>query len=462
MSELSTSRLIKKPDETEYLLLKQAHLWVMQGPDEGLEYIVTQPTIIIGSGEECHLQLNDRNVSRKHLELTISEKGYCVQDLGSKNGTYLGGTRVGKAWLTSLSMLKLGQTVLQIAPLQMEVEYPISAHDHFGDLLGQSIAMRRIFAMLEKTALNDSTILLEGESGTGKDLAAQGIHQLSSRKEQAFVVVDCGSIPENLIDSELFGHERGAFTGAEELRLGALEQADGGTLFLDEIGELSLASQPRLLRFLERQEVKRLGGTTHKKINVRVIAATNRNLANEIKKGTFREDLFFRLSVVKIELPPLRDRSEDILLLAHHFAQRHVADPRTILTEDIEAILLAYYWPGNVRELRNVMERLAYIPHPLHETLFTELPPSRSGAAPDFGALLNLPLHEARARWQDILERQYLVKQLERANGVIAHAAKQSQLARPTFYRLMHRHGLKEPEAKEPPVKEPPAKEPQD
>jgi DNA-binding NtrC family response regulator len=300
--------------------------------------------------------------------------------------------------------------------------------------------MRQVIALLERVAPSTSTVLLEGESGTGKEVAAHAIHEASPRAEGPFVVVDCAALAPSLIESELFGHERGAYTGADETQPGALEQGDGGTVFLDEIAELPLELQPRLLRFLEAQEVKRLGAARARRVDVRVIAATNRCLANEVRGGTFREDLYYRLSVVRVGMPALRERAEDIKLLAYHFAESFARDPHELLGEEVIEILTAYAWPGNVRELRNVVERLIVLPEQALASLRGE-PPPRTG--PEIGQLSELPFHEARQRWQEWFERQYLAAQLERASGNVSQAARQAAIPRQTFHRLLRRHGLK-------------------
>jgi transcriptional regulator with GAF, ATPase, and Fis domain len=439
-----TTRLIDKPDGSQSLLLRQARLTVLKGPDRGKDLRAQQPRVRIGTGEECELQLSDPAVSRRHLELRALEEGYLLRDLDSTNGTVLGDAMVREAVLTRPVTLRLGGTTLRILLGEETVEIPLSQRGRFGRLLGQSTAIRGAFAVLERVSGSGTTLLIEGESGTGKELAAEAVHQSSSRASGPFVVVDCAAMPGSLIESELFGHERGAFTGADQQRVGALEEAHGGTLFLDEVGELPLDLQPRLLRFLETQQVKRLGSARHQAVDVRVIAATNRSLVHEVKQGRFREDLYYRLSVVCVELPPLRERPEDILLLAHHFAERYVRDPRALFTGEIAAMLTAYHWPGNARELRNVVERLALVPEQAVANLregFRKQPGTSPGG---IGTLAELPFHEARSQWQERFERQYLAIQLERAAGVVAQAAKLAELPRPTFHRLLKRHGLRE------------------
>ena len=440
MEDTAATRLVQRPNGTQLLLLRQARLRVTEGPDRGRELLMDRPRVVVGSGEGCDLVLADAAVSREHLEVRATERGYLLKDLESTNGTLVGGVWLREALAVGPAALRLGETVLQLVPTAETVEIPLSSRGQLGDLLGQSVAMRQVFAVLERVAPTGSTVLLEGESGTGKEVAARAIHALSPRAEGPLVVVDSGAIPASLIESELFGHEKGAFTGANEARAGAFEEADGGTLFLDEIGELPLELQPRLLRFLERQEVKRVGAARHRPVDVRVVAATNRKLAGEVEAGRFRQDLFYRLSVVRLELPPLRERPDDIVLLAYHFAERFGPDPRQIVTDEVAALLVSYPWPGNARELRNVVERLAVMPELAAEELRQSARPPAPAA---IGSLGDLAFHEARTRWQDLFEQQYLAQQLSRAGGVVSHAAATAGLPRQTFHRLMRRHGLK-------------------
>ena len=441
MEDTPATQTIRKPDGSESLVLRRALVTVLKGPDRGAELLVDRPRTRIGTGGECDLVLGDPAVSRRHAEISVEERGFVLRDLDSTNGTLLGGARLGEVVLTGPATLVLGGTTVRFEPRDDTVEIPLSARGSFGGLIGQSLAMRRVFAVLEQVAPSDSTILLTGETGTGKEVAAEAIHHHSPRRDGPLVVVDCGAIPATLIESELFGHERGAFTGAQESRRGALEQADGGTLFLDEVGELPPELQPRLLGFLERQQVKRIGAPQPRQVSVRVIVATNRALAHEVKKGTFRRDLYYRMAVVQVELPPLRERPEDVLLLAHHFAEAFARDPRSILSDEIAALLVAHRWPGNVRELRNVVERLAVVPDEALGALRQGIG-AEDGSPPGIGQLVQLPFHEARRRWQDLFERQYINALLDEAGRVVTHAATRAGLPRQTFHRLMRRHGL--------------------
>lgn len=458
----AATRIISAPDGTSHLELCRARLSVLEGPDAGLELRLDVPRIRIGTGRDCDLCLKDPAVSRDHLELIATPKGFELRDLGSTNGTFVSGVRLHLVTLLRTTKIRLGETAIEVAFTDETVRIELSSRGTFGRLLGESTAMRRVFAVLEKIARTETTVVLEGESGTGKELAAEALHDESPRRDRPFIVVDCGAIPANLMESELFGHERGAFTGAERARIGAIEAANGGTIFFDEIGELPLELQPRLLRFLESMEVKPVGSAQHRKVDVRVIAATNRKLADEVKQGRFREDLFYRLSVVRIELPPLRERPEDVLLLAMSFAERFARDPRSVITDEMVTLLRNHEWPGNVRELRNVVERLAVVPAhglaDLRERAGGAAPvvgaavgrapapmaaPAVEGSTSTLGEYIELPFHEARTRWQERFERQYLLEQLDRAGGVVARAARQSELPRQSFHRLLKRHGLR-------------------
>jgi transcriptional regulator with GAF, ATPase, and Fis domain len=340
--------------------------------------------------------------------------------------------------------------------------------------------MREIFATLEKVAPSELTVMITGETGTGKELVARAIHNASSRRNRPFVVLDCGSIPKDLIESTLFGHEKGSFTGAVGQHRGCFEQATGGTIFLDEIGELDIGLQPKLLRVLEQREIKRVGGDKTIKVDVRVLAATNRDLRAEVNGGNFREDLYFRLSVVLIENPPLRDRRDDIPQLAQHFL-REVASRRGLnlsFSQDAMAALVSHGWPGNVRELRNVVERAAalsdgpvisrsdlvfgreqgpsmLVAHDLLQTgaraaqeaaarlAGTSLPASQGPAIFDAALLTpGLGFKEAKQTVVDAFERAYLDALLKRNEGNITRSAQEAGLTRYHLRELLKRHGL--------------------
>jgi transcriptional regulator with GAF, ATPase, and Fis domain len=414
---------------------------VRRGPDKGRSCELDRPVTVVGSDPGCDVALADPTVSRRQCEIVVGDAGLRLRDLGSTNGTFVDGLRVGEAYLQPGVTITVGETELRFSADE-EQRFPLSPRHRFGGLLGQSRSMRAVFAVLERAAPTTVTVLVEGESGTGKELVARELHLASPRRDGALVTVDGGAIPANLVESELFGHERGAFTGAHAARAGAFEEADGGTLFLDEIGEVPLEIQAKLLRALEAREVKRVGAARPVPVDVRIVAATNRNLDEEVRAGRFRADLFFRLAVCRVCVPPLRQRPEDVELLARHFVERAAPgrDTDAVLAPSLLAALRRYDWPGNARELRNVVERLVLFPGmSAAEALGT------GAAAPDAPrrAPAELPYHEARQRVLDDFERDYVATLLERAGGVVTHAAAQAGLPRQTFHKFLRRHGLR-------------------
>jgi transcriptional regulator with GAF, ATPase, and Fis domain len=407
---------------------------ILAGPDAGKVLALAGPRARIGSGTGCELLLDDPTVSRHHLTLRVEEGGLRVVDERSRNGTVLDGVRVLDAFARPDSTIVLGSVTLQLRLVDETVELPLSSRDRFGGLMGRSVAMRRLYSVLERIAPTDNTVLIEGETGTGKELVAEAIHDESPRAQEPFIVVDCSAISASLVESELFGHVRGAFTGAVGDREGAFEAADGGTLFLDEVGELSLELQPKLLRALERQQIRRVGSNTHETVNVRVIAATNRNLAREVERGRFREDLFYRLDVVRVTLPPLRERSEDIPLLAEHFAAALArAGQGGGLSRQTLRALQAQAWPGNVRELRNAVARAL--------SLGSE-PPAATETTPTPRPLtidLSVPLKSALEQLTDEFTRAYLEEALQKADGNVTRAAELAGVNRKFIQRALRR-----------------------
>jgi two-component system, NtrC family, response regulator GlrR len=426
----------------DHALLRSVRLEVTSGPDAGKRYVTTRERAVIGTHRAADWVLEDKAISRFHLELLLDRRGVAVRDLESRNGTRVDGVSVGVAYLNESALLSLGRTQVRLELGHQDVKLPLANRKSFGLLLGTSLVMRVAFARLERAAASDATVLLEGETGTGKDLAAESIHRASVRADKPFVVVDCGAVSPSLIESELFGHVRGAFTGAERARPGAFELAHGGTIFLDEIGELDLDLQPKLLRVLESREVQRVGGTRRIPVDVRVIAATNRKLHTEVNAGRFRSDLYYRLAVLEIELAPLRERKDDIPLLAQHLlvgmgvpeaVAAKLRDPRFL------ASLARHPWPGNVRELRNYMERCIALEQalPLGQQEPSEssrdLPPIEPG----------VPLKIARDRFTHWFERCYLEKLLEAHDGNVSAAARAAGIDRAHLYRLLFRRGLR-------------------
>jgi DNA-binding NtrC family response regulator len=412
---------------------------VEKGPDAGATLDIAGVLLRIGSAADNDLVLSDQTVSRHHCELQPVEGGVRVRDAGSTNGIALGGARIYDAMIPGEFRLRLGDSVLAVNPLPETEEHSESDADRFGAVLGASPRMRELYAQLERIASSHYTLLLEGETGTGKDVIAESVHEKSPRGAQPFVVFDCGAVSANLIESELFGHERGAFTGAQTSHAGVFEQADGGTLFLDEIGELPLELQPKLLRVLERRELRRVGGSRNVAVDVRIIAATNRNLRAELKRGAFRQDLYYRLAQAHVFVPPLRERAGDIELLCRHFlASDGAAGAPAEMPHDVLAMFLRHRWPGNVRELRNAVRRFCISPE---RALLTGV--SRDDELAGFDGDVLPPLAHARREHADAFEREYVTRALELAGRNVPRAAELAGISRQMMLRLAHKHGLR-------------------
>ena len=407
--------------------------------------------LTVGKAGSNAIVLDDPTVSRQHLILRRGASGIEVHDLGSTNGTFIGSTQVRDAIVDPGAIVRAGDVELLLGVETEDVVLPPSADEHFGLAVGASLRMRRIFGVLERIAPTAATILLTGETGTGKDALARSIHTESKRADGPFEVVDCGAITPSLIESELFGHERGAFTGAVSARAGAFERAAGGTLFLDEIGELALDLQPRLLRVLESREFRRVGGQRMLAADVRIVAATTRNLQAEVAAGRFREDLFFRLAVVSVHVPPLRERGDDVeplvaRLLASLGASALTVPPATY------ASLRAHDWPGNVRELRNAIERAFHIAQATgaSQLRLVDFPPasfagresveSASSAAPVFDDARSY--REERARFEADFERRYVAWLLDKYQRNVSAAARAVKMDRNHLADLARRHGV--------------------
>jgi two-component system, NtrC family, nitrogen regulation response regulator GlnG len=420
---------------------------VVAGTDQGRE-VPFEGLIEVGADPACGLCLSDRSVSRRHLSLEQSQGRLKVKDLGSRNGTHLGGARIQEAEIPLGTVLKLGDTSIAVQPRWYLRETVPSSAREFGELYGESYAMRDLFSIFERVAGQQVTVLLEGESGTGKELAARSLHMASPRAAGPYEVFDCASVPAELSESELFGHKKGAFSGATADRLGAFARADGGTLCLDELGELPIDLQPKLLRALETGEVRPVGSDTVSKIDVRVLAATNRDLHAEVKRGAFRADLLYRLEVVKVRLPPLRQRPEDIAGLANRILSGQLPPQDRVAGENL-ARLLSYSWPGNVRELRNVLTRAVSLsraagePAVPFEKLVLNLGPASSTPATigfEFpGVARPLAYKEARGQLLESFERAYVLALLDRHKGNVMRAADAAGLSRKHLYELMRK-----------------------
>jgi DNA-binding NtrC family response regulator len=398
----------------------------------------------IGAQASNEVVLADPMVSRFHCRLVPHASGWRLADSGSLNGTRIDGVRVRDADLPlPVCRLELGDSVVRVRDLGALTAADVPVWPSFGSLYGTSVVMRRLFGMLDKVSKSDANVLIEGESGTGKELVATEIVQRGPRADKAFVVVDCSSISPSLIEAELFGHAKGAFTGADRERRGAFEVASGGTVFLDEIGEMPLDMQPKLLRVLEAREVRRLGETHTRKVDVRVIAATNRKLEREINHGRFREDLYFRLSVVTLRVPALRERLEDIPMLVNVFlGTLNAHESLRLFTPEIVADMQRYEWPGNVRELRNYIERTVVLESASPASgrrPGTTPPPSPADAPVD----LETPFSLAKEQSVSDFERRYLGALLAWSGGNISKAARQAGMDRMYLHRLVTKHGFR-------------------
>jgi two-component system response regulator GlrR len=420
--------------------VRRFRLSVVEGPGIGTHFESASDVCSVGSHPLNHFQLDDATVSRFHCEVSIGPRGAQVKDLNSTNGVVVDGVQVIEALLRDGSLLRLGRAVLRFDFSVESNRLQLSEQTHFGSLVGVSVAMRGCFRLLERASARDVTVLLEGETGTGKSQAAQAIHQASSRRDKPFLVVDCGAIPPNLLESELFGHEKGAFTGALSRREGAFEEAHGGTIFLDEIGELPAELQPKLLRVLEAREIRRVGSNTYQPVDIRVITATHHDLRAEVNTGRFRSDLFFRLAVLRITLPALRQRPEDLPLLVDKLlgsmgaAEEHT---QALRTPEFFSRLQHSAWPGNVRELRNYLERCLVFEDAL------ALSAEEAGPGTAIEVDPTQPYAEQRRRAADDFERRYLRALLEKHPGKVAQAAATAGMDRVHLYRLLRRHGIK-------------------
>jgi len=462
--------------------------------------------MVVGASSSADLVIDDMTVSRIHAELEPRDEGLWVRDLASRNGTFVNDNQTRESILRGNGEIRLGTTSIRVE-YSSAVSAPVELWNSsmFHGMVGRSKAMRELFALIARIAPTDASILITGETGTGKEVVARSIHDASFRDKGPFVVVDCAALPENLLDAELFGHTKGAFTGAAQARAGAIESADGGTVFLDEIGELPISMQPKLLRVLEQRTVRRIGESIHRPVNVRFVSATHRDLLSMVSRGEFREDLYFRLCVLPVRVPPLRDRKEDIEFLVEHFLKGEKLSP------ELMASLATHPWRGNVRELRNYVERARALgektlapvirstfadeevptSHPAPRTRPTMPPPGTSGlptlvdeaddaesgttpvemaSGGSIYASSVVPLlarHRERQResiparspddqpvpfegdfrvfrekWIDRGEREYLLHMLARHERNVAALAREACVNRTYIYRLMRKHGL--------------------
>ncbi len=438
--------------QDDSLRVRRTKLLIISGPLQGREIVVSSDTFTIGSGSHNDLAIEDSTVSKRHCEIVVDQSGYLIRDLDSTNGTLVQGVRVASAHLAPGSEIQLGKTRIVFCPLQETNEIPLSSNSAFGRMLGGSVPMRRIFYLAETYSPSDATIMITGETGTGKEVLAEEIHNHSPRANKPLIVIDCAAISKELIESELFGHVKGAFTGANTDRQGAFELADGGTVFLDEIGDLSPDLQPKLLRVLEKREIRRVGCNRVRKINVRIVSATNRNLANEVNEGRFREDLYYRLSVVHLELPPLRRRREDVPLLVKRFLTDLQGEDAINQIADIDRtmeVLKRHEWPGNVRELRNLIELAFYSEHrPVDLSTFLSIGSLRAGfrvePEPEVSFNTDKPFKDAKSELIEEFERAYLQDLLERNKQNVSRSAREAGIERAYLQRLIRKYGMRD------------------
>ncbi len=483
---IAPTKVAYLPDRGPTLHLRRCSLQSVDDPSQ--EWSFDKEEIRLGSMDDNDVVLGDDTVSRYHCRIVQEDTGYTLIDLRSTNGTFINKVRVREAFIKPGSIVSVGQSQLRFNAHEEEVQIVPSRSDRCAGLIGGNARMRELYSIIEKIAPTATTVVIDGETGTGKEVVAQAIHSLSPRVRNDLVVFDCGAVPPNLIESELFGHEKGSFTGAMMTRQGLFEQADGGTLFLDELGELPIDLQPKLLRVLEQREVRRVGSTKASKVDVRIIAATNRNLEDEVKAGRFRQDLFYRLSVVRLHLPSLRERADDIPQLVTHFLETGVYNrannaPKVRgIARDAMVALQAYPWPGNVRELVNVIERaVSFCDSELLEISDLpdyvrtakpptqgQRPPAQTGGTrrastagstggnpvvsmdpnapapipPDELMAEGVTFKDAKERWVAAFERDYILQLLRRNTGNISHAARAADIDRKYFRKLMKKYDI--------------------
>ncbi len=402
------------------LFVRRFEVSVVDGPDRGASAISEDDELTIGTATGTSLRLTDPSVSRHHCVLRACERGLELRDLGSTNGTLVGEVEIVRAFVRDGARVRIGATTLALTSRADEMEHPLAAVGRFGELIGASAAMRRLYPLLERCAQSDATILIAGETGTGKELVAEAIHRHSKRRHDKLVIVDCSALARELAESELFGHVRGAFTGADLARVGAFEEASGGTLFLDEIGELPLELQPLLLRVLESGSVRPIGGQP-KSIDVRVIAASHRDLRVEVNAKRFRSDLYYRLNVVRVVVPPLRERTDDIAVLAEHFWNEF--RPAEPLPAGLLGELAVQPWPGNVRELRNAVERSALVGWQPSEDV-------------------QLTHEQAKAQAVRHWEKPWIERLLAAHDHTLSRAARAARMGRTNLRKLVQQYGL--------------------
>ncbi|HVY48116.1 MAG TPA: sigma 54-interacting transcriptional regulator [Minicystis sp.] len=428
-------------------------LTVLEGPERGAAFTLDAREafpVLVGQSPACRVRLTDPTVSRRHASLDVGAPGMLrIADLGSTNGTFVDNVAVHDAEVAPGQVVRLGATTFTLARYDAGPADELDPRESFGRIVGRSAAMRRLYPLFDRIAASRVPVVIEGETGTGKEALAESLHEAGPRAAGPFVVFDCTAVPANLMEAELFGHERGAFTGAVGTRRGVFEQAHGGTLLIDEIGDLELTLQPKLLRAIERSEIRRIGAEHATRVDVRVLAATRRDLDREVQEGRFRDDLLHRLAVGRVELPPLRRRAGDVELLARRHWEELGGDPAALAPELLRR-WQAMTWPGNVRQLRNAVARQLALGDDVGRDAAAESdapmslrgatsarPPPPPGADP-FAVVIGerLPLPLARLRVVEAFERRYIETVLAEHGGNVAQAAKASGIARRYFQLL--------------------------
>jgi two-component system, NtrC family, response regulator GlrR len=403
-------------------------LRVLRGPNARQQKRFAEARTLVGSGDGAHFRLTDPTVSSIHCEILLDEAGARVRDLGAKNGVVVEGRRTRETSLKPVDELVLGTSVVRFKLLNEVEEEALDDRSSMGRLWGRSLRMRQLFVELSRAARSEASVLLRGETGTGKELAAEAIVFAGPRRERPLLAVDCAGLQPNLAETELFGHEKGAFTGAVASQTGVFERARGGTVLLDEVGELPLEVQPKLLGVLERRSIRRVGGQSEIPIDVRVIATTQRDLSACANRGTFRADLYYRVAGIEVQMPALRDRPEDIPELVARFLGELPGSPK--LTPDVLDRLCAADYPGNVRQLQNAVERAAL-------GLGGLAPASRQA-----GIDLSIPFRIQKEAFVAGFERDYLLSLLEAAGGNVSEASRRSGISRVHLHQLIRKAGI--------------------
>ena len=417
-------QVVTLAERNQAIRVRRFELAVEEGPERGAKVISEYDELTVGTATGASLRVTDPAVSRVHCAVRATERGLELRDLGSKNGTFVGDIEVVRVFLANGARIRIGGTTLSLTVREDAIEHPLAPTHTLGDIVGVSAAMRRLYPIIERYGTSEATVLITGETGTGKELMAEAIHRASTRRGKPFLVVDCSALPRQLAEAELFGYVRGAFTGADTDREGAFAEAEGGTIFLDQVGELPLALQPLLLRVLENKQVQRIGTSQHRAVDVRVIAASNRDLRVEVNARRFRADLYYRLNVLKLEVPPLRERGGDVAMLAQHFWEQF--RPAESIPADLRTELESQTWPGNVRELRNVVERAALV-----------------GWQPQPRADADLTYREAKEDAMTQWERAWIERLLATHDHNVSKAARAVKMARSHLRELVQRYGLK-------------------